>query len=189
VTLVATASDTDGISRVEFYRGTTKVGEDTTTPFTFELTLSTTGGAQLSARAFDTAGGSSNSEQIPVNIEAPPAVQTVWAFAIVDADTGQVLREPVINGASYSKATLGATNLFVRASTLPTTIGSVRFDINGTTGVFIENMPPYCFGAGNGCNAAQAINGSLNVTANPFDMAAAAGTAGQTLQLTFTVNN
>ena len=37
VHLAATASDTDGsVTKVEFFNGTTKLGEDTTAPYTFD---------------------------------------------------------------------------------------------------------------------------------------------------------
>ncbi|MFY9574320.1 MAG: Ig-like domain-containing protein, partial [Blastocatellia bacterium] len=35
ITISATASDTDGISKVEFFQGSTKLGESLTSPYSF----------------------------------------------------------------------------------------------------------------------------------------------------------
>ena len=50
VPFTATASDSDGtISKVEFFQGTTKVGEDTTSPYAFNWTNVAAGSYVLSA--------------------------------------------------------------------------------------------------------------------------------------------
>jgi hypothetical protein len=78
--LTATASDPDGVSKVEFYYGTSKIGEDATTPYS--LNWNTTGlpggPAQISARVVDNAGG--------ITTSAPALVQLVdgtvsWLFS------------------------------------------------------------------------------------------------------------
>ena len=43
VTLQATASDSDGISKVEFYRGSTLIGTDTTSPYSVVWSGATAG--------------------------------------------------------------------------------------------------------------------------------------------------
>ncbi len=54
VNLAATASDTDGsITKVEFYQGATKVGEDTTSPYTYAWAGVVSGAYDLTARATD----------------------------------------------------------------------------------------------------------------------------------------
>ena len=64
VTITATAADSDGtIARVEFYDGTTKIGEDATAPYEFTWTNAPAGTRTITARAFDNAGGSTVSAE------------------------------------------------------------------------------------------------------------------------------
>ncbi|WP_460939068.1 glycosyl hydrolase family 28-related protein, partial [Spirosoma humi] len=73
ITITATATDTDGsISKVEFYAGSTKVGEDTNSPYSFAWTTSTAGSYDLTAKAFDNNGLSSTSGKVTVIINATP---------------------------------------------------------------------------------------------------------------------
>jgi len=55
ITLTATASDTDGLYKVHFYRGTTKLGDDNTAPYAIGWTA-TAGTHVLSAKAEDIFG-------------------------------------------------------------------------------------------------------------------------------------
>ena len=71
ITLSANASDSDGtISKVEFYNGTTKLGEDLTSPYTFTWSNVPTGSYSLTAKGYD-------------NLNAVTASSTV--NAVVDA--------------------------------------------------------------------------------------------------------
>jgi hypothetical protein len=66
ITLNATATDADGVARVEFYEGANKLGEDTTSPYGFSWSNVAAGSYRLTARATDTHGG--NGDSIPVQI-------------------------------------------------------------------------------------------------------------------------
>jgi predicted carbohydrate-binding protein with CBM5 and CBM33 domain len=70
ITLNANASDNIGVNRVEFYRGSTKLGEDFSAPYTQSLNLSSAdnGMLTLSARAFDTAGNNTSSSVVNVSV-------------------------------------------------------------------------------------------------------------------------
>ncbi|NJK46345.1 MAG: hypothetical protein HC933_20755, partial [Pleurocapsa sp. SU_196_0] len=70
ITLNANASDNVGVSKVEFYRGATKLGEDFSAPYTQSLNLSSAdnGTLTLSARAFDAAGNSASSSAVNVTV-------------------------------------------------------------------------------------------------------------------------
>ena len=62
ITITATPVDSDGtISRVEFFNGSTKLGEKTASPFTFTWANAPAGNHTLSARAFDNRGASGTS--------------------------------------------------------------------------------------------------------------------------------
>ena len=59
VTIGANASDSDGsVSKVEFYNGSTKLGEDATSPYSFTWNNVTEGSYSLTAKAIDNSGNS-----------------------------------------------------------------------------------------------------------------------------------
>ena len=70
VTLQAAATDNVGIAVVEFYRGTTLLGSDTTAPYTYAWqTLSEPNGtASLSVKARDTSGNEATTSAVSVTV-------------------------------------------------------------------------------------------------------------------------
>lgn len=81
ITLTATASDNVGVSKVEFFDGATKLGEDTTSPYTFNvaLTAANNGTKSYTAKAFDAAGNNDTSTAVSVTVNiavdnTPPTV-------------------------------------------------------------------------------------------------------------------
>ncbi|MES2439376.1 MAG: GH92 family glycosyl hydrolase [Verrucomicrobiota bacterium] len=80
VPLTATASDSDGaITRVEFFAGLTKLGEDSTAPYEFDWSGMLSGSYQLTARATDDDGATATSAPVGVTItnldNSPPTVE------------------------------------------------------------------------------------------------------------------
>jgi len=70
VLLTATATDPDGtIKLVEFFNGTTKLGEDATSPFTFSWPNVALGSYTLSAKATDNLNGTSTSTAITITVK------------------------------------------------------------------------------------------------------------------------
>jgi lysophospholipase L1-like esterase len=71
VSLAAAAADSDGtIAKVEFFNGGAKIGEDTTSPYTYTWTDVPQGSYTLTARATDNGGATGTSA--PVNITVNP---------------------------------------------------------------------------------------------------------------------
>lgn len=69
VTFSATASDPDGtISKVEFYYGTTKIGEDLTAPYSITNNTLPVGVHSITARATDNGGSIANSTAISITV-------------------------------------------------------------------------------------------------------------------------
>jgi Bacterial Ig domain/Domain of unknown function (DUF1929) len=69
MSLAATASDAYGtIVRVEFFNGTTRLGEDTTAPYTLKWNTGSAGTPSLTARATDNAGGTKTSAAVTVTV-------------------------------------------------------------------------------------------------------------------------
>jgi regulation of enolase protein 1 (concanavalin A-like superfamily) len=79
VTLSATASDSDGtIARVDFYRGSTLIASDTTSPYAASWASASAGTYTLTAVATDNGGQSATSNAVGVTVgsstNTPPAV-------------------------------------------------------------------------------------------------------------------
>ncbi|SFH06693.1 Por secretion system C-terminal sorting domain-containing protein [Pontibacter chinhatensis] len=89
ITLTASASDADGsIARVEFYQGTTKLGEDLTSPYSFAWANIPAGTYQLTARAFDNGGLSTSSSPVNVTVSAAPSGCPCTVFSASSAPVG-----------------------------------------------------------------------------------------------------
>jgi Concanavalin A-like lectin/glucanases superfamily/Bacterial Ig domain/Calcineurin-like phosphoesterase len=69
VALAASASDTDGVvSKVEFFHGAVKIGEDATAPFTFNWQAVAAGSYAITAVATDNDGGSGTSAPVAFSV-------------------------------------------------------------------------------------------------------------------------
>src|SRR3954453_5414990 len=78
VSLAATAADADGsVAKVEFYNGSTKLGESTTAPYTYDWTGVPAGTYTLTAKATDDLGATTTSAAATITVRAantPPTV-------------------------------------------------------------------------------------------------------------------
>jgi chitinase len=71
VSLAATASDADGtVTKVEFFNGAAKLGEDTTAPYDFTWSGVGTGTYTVTARAVDDLGASTTSAPATISVSA-----------------------------------------------------------------------------------------------------------------------
>ena len=123
VALAATAADSDGtISKVEFLRGTTLIGTDTTSPYSFNWTNAATGAYVLTARATDSNGAVTTSAAVNVTVDTAPTVS--------------------ITAPANNAVFLPATNVTVTASAADTdgTVAKVDF-LDGATLVGSVNTP------------------------------------------------
>ena len=74
-TINASASDSDGtISKVEFFQGSTKLGEDVSAPYSFTWTSVSPGTYSLTAKATDNLGGFTTSSAVNIDVIAPSAI-------------------------------------------------------------------------------------------------------------------
>jgi hypothetical protein len=75
ITINATAADTDGtISKVEFYQGSTLLGQSTTAPYSFTWNNPATASYTLTAKATDNNGAITTSAAVNITINAAPTV-------------------------------------------------------------------------------------------------------------------
>lgn|GEM_PF-4896997 len=72
ITITANASDANGsVTKVEFFNGSTKLGEDSTAPYSFNWNNVATGSYTITAKATDNDGAATISEIVNVNVVCP----------------------------------------------------------------------------------------------------------------------
>lgn len=92
VELTATAADSDGtVTKVEFFNGATKLGEDTTAPFAFSWGSVAPGGYSLTAVATDSEGAATISAAVAITVTAPPAAAFSYTQNFDGLGTGTTL--------------------------------------------------------------------------------------------------
>ncbi|MEI7596031.1 MAG: Ig-like domain-containing protein [Bacteroidota bacterium] len=104
VEIAATASDADGsISKVEFYQGTTLLGEDLTSPYTYSWINVGAGNYSITAKAYDNLNAIGTSAPIQITVSSPITCENIntnytmgfettedfngWSIANVASDT------------------------------------------------------------------------------------------------------
>ncbi|HEX5001145.1 MAG TPA: Ig-like domain-containing protein, partial [Bacteroidia bacterium] len=131
ITLAANAADQDGsITRVEFFNGTTKLGEDVGGPYSFTWTNVAPGTYTITAKATDNQGATATST--PITITVVGATNAVPAVNITS---------PATNSNFNAGATI---TLNANATDSDGTISKVEF-FNGTTKLGEDTSSPYSF--------------------------------------------
>ncbi len=77
VNLAASATDDGTVTKVEFFNGATKLGEDTTAPYTYAWTGVAQGTYSVTARATDNGGKSATSAPVSVTVRPPNGTPAV----------------------------------------------------------------------------------------------------------------
>jgi len=72
ITLAATATDSNGIAKVEFYQGTNLIGTDTTSPYSVVWNNVSKGNYNLTAKATDNVGLSATSAIVSITVTNSP---------------------------------------------------------------------------------------------------------------------
>ena len=163
VTLEAIASDADGsVTKVEFFNGAAKLGEDTTVPYSFTWSGVAAGNYTLTARATDNLGATSTSgaSQITVSANTSPTV---------------TLTQPT-DGATFTAP--ATVNLGASASDPDGSVAKVEF-FNGAAKLGEDTTAPYSFSWGG------VAVGSYTLTARATDNLGATTTS---VASTITVN-
>jgi hypothetical protein len=111
ISIEADATDNDGtVTKVEFFRGAVKLGEDTTPPYAYSWSLPPAGNFSLTARATDNAGNLVSSAPRIVNVTLAPG------------SSGPMLRSPYLNQANHN-------SIVVRWRSTNSNIGRVRYGL------------------------------------------------------------
>ncbi len=89
LTITASASDADGsVSKVEFFSGTTKLGEDLVAPYSYAWTNPAAGTYSLTAKATDNSGATTVSSVATVTVGAPFSASINFQAAGLTAPAG-----------------------------------------------------------------------------------------------------
>ena len=131
INLAATAADANGtVTKVQFYRGTTLIGQDLTSPYTFTWSNVAVGTYVITAKATDNQGATTTSAAVTIVVSTatntPPTV---------------TLTSPINNSTFTAPATI---NLAATASDANGTVTKVQF-YKGTTLIGQDLTPPYTF--------------------------------------------
>jgi len=130
ITMTANASDPENqVTRVDFYNGTTLLGSDTTTPYSFTWSNVAAGTYSLSAIARDAAGQTTQSAAVSVTVTAPNQAPTIS------------LTSPT-NGATFTAP--ASITMTANASDPENQVTRVDF-YNGTTLLGSDTSAPYSF--------------------------------------------
>jgi hypothetical protein len=79
ITFTASASDPEGrLARVEFWSGTTKIGTDTTAPYSLPVSAVAAGTYAISALAVDADGGQSRSASVSITVNTVATTTKTW---------------------------------------------------------------------------------------------------------------
>ncbi|MBH8559378.1 InlB B-repeat-containing protein [Hymenobacter negativus] len=128
---------------------------------------------------------------ITATFTATSGGQQLTGYVLVNATNGTDI-QALTSGATLNLATLPGS-LNVRATTNPTTVGSVVFALSGTqTQNQTESVAPYALFGDNGAgtyNPWTPAAGSYTLTARPYTGGGGTGTAGTPLTITFSVSN
>ena len=115
ITISANASDSnDTVSKVEFFQGAVKLGEDTSAPYSFQWTNVPSGTYSLTARATDDAGATTISGAISITVDNPLSIQLTSPSNNANFDEGSnVNLNAVVSGGTPAKVEFfqGATKL------------------------------------------------------------------------------
>ena len=131
VALSATAADSDGsVAKVQFYDGSTLLGEDTTSPFAFSWTPSAEGVHNLTARATDDDGDTTTSTAVAVTVTAA---------------TGPDSQAPVATLTSPADFADALTGTVTLAATATDNVGvaGVEFQVDGVIVGSEDTTSPY----------------------------------------------
>lgn len=87
ISITATASDSDGsISKVEFYDGSTKIGEDATSPYSFTWNNVAAGNYSLIAKASDNSGASA-SDVVDITVSGDSGGESCASTGTIQVET------------------------------------------------------------------------------------------------------
>jgi hypothetical protein len=175
------STDPDGtVVSYEWAYGDGQTGEGTTVTHTYDAVPNT---YSVALTVYDDLGDSGTTRQV---IDVGTGAARVVRFTLVDADTDTDIR-PLVNGDDLELAAL--PSISIRADTVPETVGSVAWNIDGEVEAHVENANPYTINGDDGgnYNPYELTPGAHTVAAIAYTEGDTAGVAGPPLTISFTV--
>ncbi len=160
VTLSASASDNVGVSKVEFLVNGSVVNTDTSAPYSYSWSTTSTGSYTVAAKAYDAAGNTTTSAAVNVTLNAPQAAITAtatlsgntatlsWTTTGSDPTVWTVARDGYDTGGTGAWSTTIAGSLrshvfnYLRAGDTYTLTVSAADGRTASASVTVPNTPP-----------------------------------------------
>ena len=150
IAIAANAADSDGsIAKVEFYNGSSKLGEDLSSPYTFSWTSVVAGTYSITAKATDNQGAVTTSGAVNITVNAAPVNQAPTVS----------LTSPANNATFTAPATI---SLAANAADSDGSIAKVEF-YNGSSKLGEDLSSPYTF------SWTGVVAGTYSITAKATD--------------------
>ena len=153
VTISANASDNGSISKVEFFRGTTLIGTDNTSPYSIILNSLPVGTHSITSKAFDNCNASKTSVAVNITIKTSSTDPCAGKAAPTVAFTAP---------ANNSNFNVGQAITFNATASSPVLLTKVEF-LNGSTVLGSDNTAPYSF------STSALAAGSYSITTKAYD--------------------
>ena len=168
VTILADAGDSDGgVTKVEFFQGSTKLGEDTTSPYSFTWNGVPTGSYSLTAQATDSSGAVTVSSPVSIAVNPGAFQQDAGADGLVSIEAEHFDAQAAQGGHSWTPASPPGASGTAQAATPDNgalvdagyTTGSPRLDYqvnfvkSGVHYLWVRGVGPVGGGADDSCHA------------------------------------
>ncbi len=156
ITINANAGDSDGyVSKVDFYNGSTMLGSDSTSPYSFTWNNVAAGSYTITAKATDNSAAVTTSSVVAISVKTPNAAPAVS------------ITSPLVN-ASFTSS--NSITINTTAADIDGSISKVDF-YTGSTMLGSDSTSPYSFTWNN------VAAGSYSITAKATDNSAAVTTS------------
>jgi len=145
VTINATASDSDGsVGKVEFFQGSTKLGEDTSSPYSFAWNNVGVGTYALTVKATDNLGAITTSSAVNITVNPPTGAvsgkitRTDGTTAIAGA-TAKVYQGTTLKGTGTTNATGDFTVGVLNTGTYSVEASAAGYETKAQSGISVTD--------------------------------------------------
>lgn len=188
ITLTATAADIDGnVTKVEFYRGTTKIGEDATSPYTIDWNNAAEGYYTLTAVATDNEGNTGTSSDVKITV-GNPSVELLENSEFDNSTTGWTIQNNNSAVGTITVVTSAAMSGDNALKLCPTTPGTADWHVQLQQAAPLQIGKSYELSFMAKADAARTIGTGVQQNADPYTMYFSQATSLTTVNQTFTYN-
>lgn len=175
VTLSADASDDVAVSKVEFYEGSSKLGEAASAPYSLELffTAADNGNHSYTAKAFDTSGNEAESNAVDVNVNIQASGDTTAPTVSVSSNQSTVTSAGSVKLTATASDNVGVVKVaFFEGSSKLGEDGSQPYEFNLNFGAGDNGLHTYTATAFDAAGNKASDNVTVSVTISTADTSA-----------------